>query len=115
MIYKSEFIISEDEKQYSALPNLIEHRKRYALQEIPELLISDIGFEEVVPNRFKMEFMVFSRKEWLEFKDTLKSYIEASGRAGLSTFDLMVVGKMINQLERKELPTKPFITSPENP
>jgi hypothetical protein len=69
MIYKSEFIISEDEKQYSALPNLIEHRERYALQEIPEFLIRDIGFQEVSPNRFKMEFMVFSRKEWRELKN----------------------------------------------
>jgi hypothetical protein len=102
MIYKTEFEIAED---VIGLERNLEGRLRFEKERAAAnlgLLIGErIGFEEVPNNgmRLRLEVQAFSRKEWEMFKQELKSYIEAAEKTGLATFNLIVVGKMIQQLE----------------
>jgi hypothetical protein len=89
------------------VPSLIEENveliigsyKKDASFRLGEMISGIIGFNEIFEGKHLLQVVAFSYKDWSEFKQDLKSAIEVNSQLGLSTFNLIQVGKMIQKLE----------------
>lgn len=87
------------------LERRIEYSKEAGARELGSLIGSKVGWEEKPDEgkHFVLEVQCFSMKDWIAFKQELKSYIETANAAGVGTFNLIVIGKMFNEFEEKVL------------
>jgi hypothetical protein len=97
MIFKHEFEIAPDEfnLQY------FEWCKKRGALDIGRMIGEKFLYEEAPyrANNWRLELQIFPREEWLKFKEGLKQYIEFSQEKGLSTFNLIMIGNMLKELE----------------
>lgn len=80
---------------------VVERYKKDMSCRLGEMIAGIVGFNEIDPVNKKhvLEVIAFSYKDWSEFKQELKSYITTASQLGLSTFNLIQVGNMIQKLE----------------
>lgn len=101
MRFITEFIVTEEELKYNNAP-VIDFRKKRGTDSMGKMLSESFGWETPVlgdKNRYRLEIQAFPYDKWMKFKDDLRSYIEVAEKTGLATFNLIVVGKMLKELE----------------
>lgn len=107
MRYKTEFRIHMDVVGMDKnIDQRIAFEKQVAATRLGNLIAGNIGFDEkpYEGKHFKLEVEAFAKKDWLDFKQKLRSYIESAEKTGLATFNLIVVGKILKELETKGFP-----------
>lgn len=105
MRYTTEFKIAPDAAVMDKnLDQRIEYLKKANAAEIGQMIKALVEFEELETGdpgkHFKLDIQAFDSKDWSYFKSQMKEYIEKS-QGGLSTFNLIVIGKMFRELEEK--------------
>lgn len=102
MRFITEFKITEQELQYTNAP-VIDYRKKRGEMSMGDMIGKAFGWESPVledSNRYRLEVQVFPIEQWMKFKGELRKYIElANNRELPTTFNLLMVGKLLNELE----------------
>lgn len=101
MFFTEKIEIPQDALSYSRLEAHIEYRKDQSARSLGNQIAAKIPFKEIPSEgkAFELKVVAFSQEKWVEFIESLKKYVEATSGIGLSTFNLIVFGKMINALD----------------
>jgi hypothetical protein len=102
MRYITEFEISPDmiDKMHNG-SDFVKYRKGAQNAVLGKMIADVVGWEERQPNRHSLEIQAFSMKDWREFKQEIKQWMNENKMNGGNTYYLSVMGRMIEALENK--------------
>lgn len=100
MRYSTQFKIGDQFRENA--DSILPFEKKKSSAELGVLIGENIGFR-FDEDRWRLDVEVFSELEWRMFKRQLKSAIEALNTLGRTPLDLILIGKLIKELEAGEI------------
>lgn len=101
MFYETAFIVLADDNN----DNYLKLKQENHAADIGKAIGNTIGFDKIEgsENSFAEHYILkvaaFKYKEWLNFRNALKSYLELPNRTIVT--DLIMIGKLLKELETR--------------
>lgn len=101
MIYETAFIVLADDNN----DNYLKFKQGSHAADMGKIIGNNIGFDKLEGNEnsfadsYILKVAAFKYSEWVKFMNGLKAYLDLPDRT--ATLDLIVIGKMVEELQTK--------------